>query len=176
MLAYLGEGGWQFLYGFGVGPSLSWAGVGPSFSWVEVGPCFSWVGVGQAPTQKRDGLAQPKRREGGGQQPSQMERKGRARNDPEGREGLVVAQSRCPCGRLHGSVVPDKFLLVSLNLVTCGIRGIQRVGCGMVWKSVSRNLTRHELRLSAHPRVPMRHISTTAVCIEPKRQMHTIHP
>ena len=27
----------------------------------------------------------------------------------------------------------------------------------------------------AHPRVPMRHISTKAVCIEPKRQMHTIH-
>ena len=34
---------------------------------------------------------------------------------------------------------------------------------------------RTKIRLSAHPRVPMRHISTTAVCIEPKRPMHTIH-
>ena len=33
---------------------------------------------------------------------------------------LVVAQSRCLYGRLHGSVVPAKFLLVSLNVVTCG--------------------------------------------------------
>ena len=90
---------------------------------------------------------------------------------------LVVAQSRCYCGRLHGSVVPAKFLLESLNNVTCEN---MRLTTRWLWYGLGEQSTLRirEPDTARTKRALLRLTDTSSLdsrLYQAKRQLHTIH-